>query len=129
MDLTDRFSGACVAAEVGSMPYAGQVARVRELDALRRRVEAELAVTVQTISETGLFEEDGHSSVRAVLRAEARMSEGEISHLVRTGRLIVDLPQVVDALGNGTIGVAQTHDLARARANGVVTSWWVTSSC
>ncbi|MCB0985762.1 MAG: DUF222 domain-containing protein, partial [Ilumatobacter sp.] len=85
--------------------------------ALRRRVEAELAVTVQTISETGLFEEDGHSSVRAVLRAEARMSEGEISHLVRTGRLIVDLPQVVDALGNGTIGVAQTHDLARARAN------------
>ena len=117
MDLTNRFSGACVAAEVGSMAYVGQVARVRELEALRRRVEAELAVTVQAISEAGLFEEDGHSSVRAVLRAEARMSEAEISHLVRTGRLMVDLPDVVDLLGNGTIGVAQAHDLARARAN------------
>ena len=117
MDLTNRFSGACVAAEVGSMAYVGQVARVRELEALRRRVEAELAVTVQAISEAGLFAEDGHSSVRAVLRAEARMSEGEISHLVRAGRLMVDLPDVVDLLGNGTIGVAQTHDLARARAN------------
>ena len=117
MELADRFSGACVAAEVGSMPYAGQVARLRELEALRRRVEAELAATVHAVGEAKLFGEDGHSSVRAVLRAEANMSEGEISHLIRTGRLLDGMPQVVDALGNGEVGVAQTHDLARARAN------------
>ncbi|MCB0983342.1 MAG: DUF222 domain-containing protein, partial [Ilumatobacter sp.] len=101
MELTDRFSGASVATAVGSMPYPAQVARLRELEALRRRVEAELAATVHAVGEAKLFGEDGHSSVRAVLRAEANMSEGEISHLIRTGRLLDDMPQVVDALGSG----------------------------
>ena len=54
--------------------------------------------------------------MRALLRAELRWSEGEVTHRLRTGRLFADLPEVVNALGRGDVGVAQVRDLARARA-------------
>ena len=99
------------------MPYADQVARLRELEAAHRRLEAELSLTVVALAESAGFKADGHSSVRALLRAELRWSEGEVTNRLRTGRLLADLPDVVDALGAGEVGVAQVHDLARARAN------------
>jgi len=117
MDGSTAFSGASVAAEVGSLPYADQVARLRELEAAHRRLEAELSLTVVALAESAGFKADGHSSVRALLRAELRWSEGEVTNRLRTGRLLADLPDVVDALGAGEVGVAQVHDLARARAN------------
>lgn len=117
MEGSVAFSGACVAAEVGSLPYADQVARLRELEAAHRRLEAELSLTVVALAESAGFKADGHASVRALLRAELRWSEGDVTHRLRTGRLLADLPDVVDALGNGEVGVAQVHDLARARAN------------
>lgn len=117
MDGSTAFYGASVAAEVGSLPYVDQVARLRELEAAHRRLEAELSLTVVALAESAGFKADGHSSVRALLRAELRWSEGEVTHRLRTGRLLADFPDVVDALGNGEVGVAQVRDLARVRAN------------
>ncbi len=117
MDGSTAFFGASVAAEVGALPYVDQVARLRELEAAHRRLEAELSLTVVALAESAGFKADGHSSVRALLRAELRWSEGDVTHRLRTGRLLADLPDVIDALGNGDVGVAQVHDLARARAN------------
>ncbi len=111
------FSGAAVADDVGSLPYVDQLTRLHELEAALRRLEAEMSVTVAAIADTELFKPDGHRSVHALLRAELKWSEGDILHRVRTGRLLSDLPEVVDALGSGQIGVAQVRAFAQTRAN------------
>lgn len=117
MGVVDDFCGAAVAAEVGSLSYADQLARLHELEAAHRRLEAELAVTVSAVADAAGFKADEHSSVRALLRAELRWSEGDITHRLRTGRLLTDLPEAVELLGNGQIGVAQVRAFARARSN------------
>ena len=96
MEGSAAFSGASVAAEVGSLPYADQVARLRELEAAHRRLEAELSLTVVALAESAGFKADGHASVRALLRAELRWSEGDVTHRLRTGCLLYTSPSPRD---------------------------------
>ncbi len=117
MEVLDSLLVAPEGPEVGSLPLAGQVARLRELEGAMRRLEAELAVTVAAVAASEAFRADEHSSVRSLLRAELRWSEGEITHRIRTGALAQSLPEVFAALAAGEIGVAQARDLARAHAN------------
>jgi len=117
MEVLDPLLVASESPELGSLPLAGQVARLRELEGAMRRLEAELACTVAAVAAAGAFEDDGHSSMRSLLRAELRWSEGEITHRICTGALAESLPDVFAALAAGEIGVAQARDLARAHAN------------
>jgi hypothetical protein len=60
---------------------------------------------------------DGHASLRGFLRAELRWSEGQITNRLRVARLVTDLPDLVEALWWGEIGIAQVYALGKARAN------------
>lgn len=91
--------------------------RLREVEARRRDDEAELAALVHAAKAAGDFREDGHRSIRGMLRAELRWSETEIRARSQTARLVVDHPEVGDHLAEGRIGVAQAHTLAKAAAH------------
>ncbi|HAP74586.1 MAG TPA: hypothetical protein DCR14_00705 [Acidimicrobiaceae bacterium] len=111
------FTVATAVAEMATMTPAQQLARVRELEAAQRRTEAELAVAVAALQSSEAFRDDGHSSVRAQLRAELQWADTDITHRLRTANLLDDLAPVVEAMGRGEVGVAQVRALARARAN------------
>ena len=114
---TAPFSLATMVADVEGMTAAERFAHLRELELQMRRLEAELAVTVTVVQSSESFREDGHSSVRGMLRAELRWADAEVTHRLRTGSLLSDLAPAIEALGQGHIPVAHIRSLARARAN------------
>jgi len=91
--------------------------RIRELDVDRRRVVAEQALAVAVAERRQLHVADGHHSMNAYLRATLNCSTAEATQWRRLGRLLDTVPGVADALIDGRIGVAQAHEMARARAN------------
>ena len=91
--------------------------QVRALAAERCRIEAELAVMVREAERREVHRADGHLSVPGWLRATVSWSTAECLRVVRRGRLLERAPVVGDALLDGSCGVAQTDELARAAAN------------
>lgn len=87
--------------------------RMREVEARRRADEAELAALVLAAKEAGDFREDGHRTIRGMLRAELRWSESEVRARTQTARVGATHPEVLDQLSAGRIGVAQAHLLAK----------------
>ena len=106
-----------VPAGVAALDDDALLAKFRELDAEDRRVEAGLAAVVAEVDRRGLHRVDGHGSVRGWLRARGNWGPELIRDRLRTARLITDAPHVADAMAAGDLGVSQTRELARARAN------------
>ena len=104
-------------ADVAAFGAAQQIDRLKVLDAQLRSVEAEMAVVVDALHTSKAHVCDRHGSVRALLRGELRWSDAEITHRQRTAKLLADMPMVVEALGEGVVGVSQTRLLARVHAN------------
>ncbi len=106
-----------LAAEVAGLDAAGLAARLVELEHERRRVEAEVAVVVAEAHRRGAYRVDGHRSVRGWVAALTRCSDARSRQVQRLGRLVRPVPQVVARLHEGSIGVDQAAELARAGAN------------
>jgi Domain of unknown function (DUF222) len=92
-------------------------ARFRELELRRRRDEAELLALVAVAKARGVFEADGHRSVKSWLRANGNWSPAEAACACRNARLVNDHPSVGDALLDGHLGIAQVTELGRVRSN------------
>jgi hypothetical protein len=93
------------------------VARFRELELELRALEAELAVVTAEVERRGAFRADGHRSMAAWLRADANWSGRQIRPRLHVAGLVDELPEVVDALADGHIGVAQASQLGAVAAN------------
>ena len=64
-----------------------------------------------------LYREDQHANVKGWCRALTRWSDGDTRARVRTAKLAAAFPAVAEALQDALLGVAQSHEIARAYAN------------
>jgi hypothetical protein len=91
--------------------------RVRVLELLRRRVEAESALTLATVEQRRLYLADGHRSMKGYLRATCNSSNPDIAAGRRLATAADGVPGLADALHSGRIGVAQAAAIARVHRN------------
>lgn len=91
--------------------------RLRALELERRRIEAELALTVGEIDRRRCHLDDGHRSVKAYLRATCSSSDAEAARIERLSDAAAAVPGLVEALHDGRIGVPQANELAVAHRN------------
>ncbi|MEZ5259467.1 MAG: hypothetical protein R2705_22075 [Ilumatobacteraceae bacterium] len=90
----DRF-----AVEPSDLDGAERWARLHELEAQRRRIEAEMAVLLTEAKAAGEGRVDAHRSLPARLRAEFRWSPAEVRARMHAVRLVEQMPEVIEALG------------------------------
>jgi hypothetical protein len=91
--------------------------RVRALELERRRIDAELAMTVGEIDRRRSYLDDGHRSIKAYLRATCNHSDAEAARLGRLTVAVAGVPALAEALHGGRIGTPQANELAVAHAN------------
>jgi hypothetical protein len=91
--------------------------RVRALELLRRRVEAELALTIATAERRGAFLADGHRTMKGYLRATCNWSNSEVAVQRRLAHAADHVPGLAEALHAGRIGVPQASAVARVHRN------------
>lgn len=91
--------------------------RLHELESQARRVEAEMATLLASARRERDGRVDGHRSLRARLRAEFRWADADVTERLRLARLADDVPEVIEALHDGRIGVSQARAFGKARAN------------
>ena len=103
--------------EVVGLGPRGLAATLGELEVERRRVEARIVEVLIEAARTSAYGEDGHTNVGSWARATTGWSRAESMARVRTSRMVLDLPQLRRESLAGTVGVAQTHELARAHSN------------
>lgn len=106
-----------VVRRAGAAGDAGLLARLRELEGDRRRVEAEMAVVLQQLDERRVYRVDEHASMWGLLRAELHWSDGECRSKMRVARLVDRFPDVGERLFDGHVSVAGAAEIARAAAN------------
>jgi hypothetical protein len=92
-------------------------ARLGDVERTIRALEAVAASIVAGADRRELFREDGHASVRGWVKASVRVSDVEVTHRLRTARLITSYPSCGERLSEGRLGVAQARELARVHAN------------
>ena len=102
---------------LGSLSGPELAERLVELERTLRRTEAAIVAVVDEADRRSVCAVDGHASVRGWAAATVRWSPVELRDRQRCARLGRDLPDVLAALADGTVGVAQVRELARARAN------------
>lgn len=73
-------------------------ARMIELEHERRRIEAELAVLVDSVHRSGVYGDDGHRSVNGWVRTHSRCSDAEVTDRRRVGRLAHADDRFADAI-------------------------------
>jgi hypothetical protein len=91
--------------------------RVRALELLRRRVDAETALTLATVEQRRMYLADGHRSMKGYLRATCNSSNPTIAAERRLAKAADGVPGLADALQRGRIGVAQAAAMARVYRN------------
>jgi hypothetical protein len=92
-------------------------ARVRAIELERRRLDAEMALTVGEIDRRASYADDGHRSVVAYLRATCNSSDAEAKRTARLAEAAAGVPGLAAALHTGHIGTPQAHELAAVHAN------------
>jgi hypothetical protein len=91
--------------------------RIRSLELLRRRVDAELAVTVAVAERRQVYLADGHRTMKGYLRATCNWSNADIAGHRRLAVATDRVPGVAEALHSGRIGSAQAAAIARVHRN------------
>lgn len=91
--------------------------QLQDLERQMRRCEAEIVEALDEADRTGSFRLDGHRTLRQWAGATARWSEVELRDRCRTVKLVRDVPEVLDELRSGRLGIAQAREIARVRAN------------
>jgi hypothetical protein len=85
----------------------------REHELLRRRAEGLLLRSLIDIDRRGLFRTNGYTDVAAWGRGELRWEPGEARSRRGLTKLAQQVPELVDRLLTGRLGVAQAHLLGR----------------
>ena len=95
----------------------GMIERLKALDSVRARLDAEAADLLDELDRSGVYAVDGHSSAKVMARHVSRLSGPTAASRERVSRMMRDLPELADAYRDGRIGVDQMHLLGRVHAN------------
>lgn len=90
--------------------------RLRANELELRRLAAERAVLVGVLEHRGSFR-DEHRSMAGYLRATVNTSDATMSRDRKLGRMLIEFPQVGNALSAGHISVDNALQIARVQAN------------
>lgn len=97
---------------LAGLPTCVQSTSVRELAALRDRVDAELIRSVGQWDVEGCWADDGAASPAAWLTEHAGLRRGDARRLLRTARLVREHDATADALANGEISATAVGTIA-----------------
>ncbi|NND74842.1 MAG: DUF222 domain-containing protein, partial [Ilumatobacter sp.] len=92
-------------------------ARLRAVELQQRRLQAEQSALISEVDRRGLHLTDGHRNLGGYLRANLNWSDFQVRTAKKLATLLDTVAGCGDALLAGRIGVAQTAELARLRAN------------
>jgi hypothetical protein len=105
---------AVAAEDLHGLVAAQLLDRTAELVAARNRIDAELARTVRHCDLVQAPEHDGLKTMASWLRGHARLSPAAAGQLVRTGRVLAQLPAVAAGCAAGVITAEQVAVIAPA---------------
>ncbi len=91
--------------------------RFRELELQRRSIEAEMACIVRAGEQRELHALDGHRSMKHWVTAQTNGPSADAARLRRLARAFDVVPELVDALAEGRVGVPQAYEVARLGSN------------
>ncbi len=117
IDETNAGLDGLFAAGIAPVDGKDAIRWLREVEVLRRRVDAAATALVGAIDQRGLHVDDGHASASVMAKHHAKVSGGEAAAREKTSRACRDLPKLADAWTNGEIGTDQMHLLGRVHAN------------
>jgi hypothetical protein len=106
-----------LAAELVDATEADLDERIRNLELLRRRVDAEMALTIAVAERKRVHLADGHRTIKGYLRATCNWSNTEVADRRRLAQAADHVPGVVEALHAGHIGTPQAAAIARVHRN------------
>lgn len=89
----------------------------RDLEVVRRRLDAATDRVAGQVESSGAFGVDGHRGAAAALRHLGRLPGAEARARVRTARLLARLPAVAAAYDAGTIPTAHVRAIVRVASN------------
>ncbi|MDZ7676587.1 MAG: DUF222 domain-containing protein [Acidimicrobiales bacterium] len=90
---------------------------IRDLEVVRRRLDAATDVLVEHCEATAAFVEDGHKSTKSCIKHLGRLSGGEALARTQTVRAWKQLPTVTEAYRSGKIPTGCMRAVARVAAN------------
>lgn len=91
--------------------------RFRELELQRRSIEVEMACIVRAGERRALHTVDGHRSMKQWVTAQTNGPSAAAARMRKLARAFDVVPELVDALSEGYIGVAQANEVARLTSN------------
>ncbi|HUF97546.1 MAG TPA: DUF222 domain-containing protein, partial [Ilumatobacter sp.] len=92
-------------------------ARIGDIELQRRRLDAELAVTIAVAEQHQVYLADGHRTMQAYLQAKCSWSEPRANTWRSISRLVTQHLSVGDAFAAGRIGFDQAAALAKTHNN------------
>lgn len=104
-------------AELDQLSAAEELAMVRRLEVLRRRLDAGTDRAAGHLDRSAAFSLDGHTSAKGALKAIGRLSGAEAHGRVQTARALPDVPLVAAAYQRGEIPTAHVRAIARVVSN------------
>ena len=117
IDDTNTALDGLFAAGVAPVDGRDAIVWLREVEVLRRRVDAAATALVGAIDRDGLHVDDGHASAGKMAKHVARLSGGEAAAREKTAKACRDLPKLEEAWQAGGIGTDQMHLLGRVHTN------------
>jgi hypothetical protein len=112
MGELDSTLDALAADDLHALGSAALLDRTAELVRAVNRLRAELARTVRVADLTQAAEHDGLSSMQSWLRGHVRLSAGAARQMVRSGRVLEQLPAVAAAFVDGHVTAEQVAVVA-----------------
>lgn len=103
-------------AEIAALGDDAVRQRLVDLDALRRRVEAETAIVLAELEERKVHRPE-HATMWGLLRVAVGWSDRECRERMRVARLGAAYPDALELLGDGQASVANIAEIARGFAN------------
>jgi hypothetical protein len=100
-----------------------ELALVRRLEVLRRRLDHGTDLTVGHLDASAAFSADGHKTAKGALKAIGRLPGPEAHGRVQTSRALRRLPLVEAAYGRGDIPTEHVRAIARTVSNPRVAEW------
>ncbi|HSP02560.1 MAG TPA: DUF222 domain-containing protein [Acidimicrobiales bacterium] len=109
--------GLVQAADLGGLSPREELALVRRLEVLRRRLDHGTDVAAGHLDASAAFSLDGHKTAKGALKAIGRLSGSEAHGRVQTSRALRRLPLVEAAYAEGRIPTEHVRAIARTISN------------
>lgn len=105
------------AAELAEVEPRALLDTMRQLEVVRRRLDAATDGLVARCEATAAYFEDGHKSTKSFVKAVGRLPGGEALGRVQTVRALPCLPEVSAAYASGKVPTGCVRAIARVAAN------------